>query len=140
MKPVKVFTLSLLLMIVLIPVRYVHPYLVSFALITPSATVLPTFTPSKMPSATATLVPSQTPIVVTVIHTKIVTVIATTSTPRNTAIPTMAPTDTITPMPNRDEEKETGNQSPLSIAMIGMAATFIAGLVVGRLWSTLRKR
>jgi hypothetical protein len=140
MKPVKVFTLSLLLMIVLIPVRYVHPYLVSFALITPSATVLPTFTPSKMPSATATLVPSQTPIVVTVIHTKIVTVIATTSTPSDTAILSMAPTDTITPTPNRDEEKETGNQSPLSIAIIGMAATFIAGLVIGTLWSTLRKR
>ena len=37
------------------------------------------------------------------------------------------------------EEKETGNQSPLFIAIMRMVAAFIAGLVIGTLWSSLRK-
>jgi hypothetical protein len=139
MKPVKVFIVSLLLMSVLVPVRFVHLHIAPLTLITPSATASPIVTPSKTPSATPTPGPTQTPLVVIVIHTRIVTVIATTSTPIDTATATLVPTNTVTPTPTGDEEKETGNQSPLSIAIIGMVATFIAGLVVGTLWSNLRK-
>ncbi len=106
--------------------------------ITPAATLssTPTLTrtatPSRTPSATPTFVPTQTPFVVTVIHTKIVTELAPTLTPGITATNTVNPTA-------GGNEKETGNQSPLSIAIIGMLATFIGGLVVGILWSSWRK-
>ena len=104
MKPVIVFSVSLLLMSVLMPVRFIHSYVVPFALLTPSVTVSATF-PSKISSATVTAVPTQTPVVVTVIHTKIVTVIPTTSTPSVTPTFTKTATNTVTPTTVSTEEK-----------------------------------
>jgi hypothetical protein len=90
--------------------------------------------PSRTPSATRTPLPTQTPFVVTVIQTKVITVLAPTFTPSTTA------TNTATSTPGGPDENETSNQSPLSIAIVGMLATFIGGLVIGILWSTWRKR
>jgi hypothetical protein len=139
-KLAKFFFSTLLLMSLIIPARSVHAHVATFALLTasaansPTTTSLLTSTPSITPSATLTPVPTQMPVVITVVHTKIVTVVPDNSTPEATA------TNTITSTPSSPEEKETGNRSPLSIAIVGMVATFIGGLVVGLLWSNWRKR
>jgi len=99
-----------------------------------TATSTFTATPSRTPSATPTSVQTQTPFVVTVIHTKVVTQLASSSTPGST------PTNTAIPAAGSVDERETGNQSPLSNAIIGMLAIFIGGLVIGILWSNWRKR
>jgi hypothetical protein len=140
MKPIKAFTVSLLLISAFVPAQIIYSYMVPFALITPSVTLSPASTLSKTPLETLTPAPTQTPMVVTVIYTKIITVIPATSTPSRTATFTITPMNTITPTPKMAEEKETGNQSLLSIAVIGMTATFIAGIVVGTLLSSFRKR
>jgi hypothetical protein len=142
MNLVRVFPVFLLLLLsVLIQVRSVLVHVAAGASFTPSVTLSPTFPPTITPSGTLTPVPTQTRIVVTVIHTKIITVIPTTSTPNEGVTnTTVAPTNTTVVTSTTIEEKETGNQSLLSIAIIGMVATFIGGLVVGLLWSNWRKR
>jgi hypothetical protein len=144
MNSVKVVLLFLLLVILLIPARAVNAQLDPFLQVTPSAspTVTSFFasTPSK-PSATITAFPTNTPFVVTVIHTKIITVVAPTQTPAATAKATITPTYTAVPTESDDtNEKETDPQSPLTIAIIGMVSTFIAGIVVGILLSRSAKR
>ena len=140
MRSVKIFVAILLCMSFLFQVRFVHAFAVPLALITPSATAIPTITPFEISSATQTFIPTHTPIVVTVIHTIVVTVISTNNTPSGRVTSTITPTVTSTTTLNNADEKETGNQSALSIAIIGMVATFIAGIVVGTLWSGFRKR
>jgi hypothetical protein len=110
------------------------------ATIPPTATSLFTSTPSITPTATKTPVPSARP-TFTETHASPSQEPKSTSTPRPTATK-IASSATVTSEPTLDnsKEKETGNQSPLSIAIIGMVATFIAGLVIGTLWSGLRKR
>jgi hypothetical protein len=81
-----------------------------------------------------TPVPTQRVVVITVIHTKNVTAVPATITS------TAGATNTVESTSNSPEPKETGPQSLLSIAIIGMVATFIAGLVVGILLSRWRKR
>lgn len=44
------------------------------------------------------------------------------------------------PAPASAREEEIGNRSFLSIAIVGMAATFIAGMIVATLWFKLTKR
>jgi hypothetical protein len=110
------------------------------ATIPPTATFSFTLTASITPAATKTPIPSAKP-TSTEARTGSDQELETTPTPRSTATKfANSATTTIQPTSVSSAEKETGNQSPLSIAIIGMVATFIAGLVVGTLWSTLRKR
>jgi hypothetical protein len=108
--------------------------------IPPTATSLFTSTPSIPPTATETPVLSPMP-TFTEARTAPPQELKSTATPRTAATLTASSTTTAVEFtPVSSEEKETGNQSPLSIAIIGMVATFIAGLVIGTLWSSLRKR
>jgi hypothetical protein len=108
--------------------------------IPPTATSLFTMTPSITPTATKTLVPKARP-TFTEARTKPDQEFKSTATPRPTSTRTAsAITTAVEFTPGSSEERETGNQSPSSIAIIGMVATFIAGLVIGTLWSSLRKR
>jgi hypothetical protein len=110
------------------------------ATIPPTATSQFTSTPSITPTATKTLIPSAKP-TFTEARTGSNKELPLTATPRPTSTKIVATmTNTTTMTSTNGEEKETGNQSPLTIAIIGMAATFIAGLVVGTLWSSWRKR
>ena len=104
------------------------------AFLSPTAAVLTTPTPFRTPSATPTHAPTQTPFVVTVIHTKIVTSFVSTPSPNGTS------TDIAIPTLSTGNEKENSPQSLLSIAIVGMVATFIAGFVIGTLWSKVIKR
>lgn len=142
MNPAKSFIVFLfVLMVIFISARPVHANAGPFTLLTPSVTTFPTSKSSITPSATLTLIPTQTPVVITVVHIKIITVVPTTVTPSPSVTLTPIPaTNTAEPTLSSPDEKETGNQSPLSIAIIGMVATFIAGIVVGSLWSRLTKR
>jgi hypothetical protein len=110
------------------------------ATIPPTVTSLFTLTPSITPTSTKTPVPSPRP-TFTEARTGPDQELKSTATSRPTATGTASSTTTVIEFtPVSSEEKETGNQSPLSIAIIGMVATFIAGLVIGTLWSGLRKR
>lgn len=102
----------------------------------PTATPLHTSTPSITPSATLT--PdyfADMPVVITVVHTKIVKELTATSTrtPRATRT-AQAETRIVESALSSDVENETSDRSPLSIAIIGMVATFIAGVVVATVW------
>ena len=106
---------------------------------TPPATIPPTATPRFTRTPTKTSTPSKTststvtPVVVTVVHTKIVQVPAATSTPGIVETNTVAATSTSAVVTEQD------STSSLSIAIIGMVATFIAGLTVSALWSNRTK-
>jgi hypothetical protein len=140
MNSIKFIFVSLLSMCIIIPVRAVHAHVDPVLLFTPAATISSSETSlfpsisSVTPLASMTPVPTQRVVVITVIHTKIVTAVPATLTS------TAGATNTVESTSNSPELKETGPQSLLSIAIIGMAATFIAGIVAGILWSSWRKR
>lgn len=136
MKAVKRFLVSLFLLSLLIPSRFVHAGILTQSTITQTITSSFTITASLTPWVTRTSTPSATPIIVTVIHTRIVTRLAPTLTPTATATSTV----TIKAPSTGNDETDEVPMSPYSVAIVGMIATFIAGLVVGTIWSSLTRR